>query len=135
MPLKDFYLVRPDELERGDTLVTVVKALIDYEGNIRLYRSPWTAPAEPQGQRLLPAPDDRFIIQRTAYALFPVLINAPVISDASAICNWFQTAAGWMTDCGRTYPAQLKSDDPFDENFLHCPGCGRPISTDKQDFI
>ena len=112
-------------------MVTIIKALIDNEGGIRLYRSPWTAPTAPQGQRLLPAPDDPFFLPRVAYALFPVLISAPAINDAGAMCNWSRVSGGWMTDCGNSYPAKIKLDNSFDRAFTYCPGCGRPIFTDK----
>lgn len=73
--LKDFYTVRPRELEPGVTLICVVKLVVmDYitpEGapTFRVYRCKWDPGAtfeEPQGSRVLHA-------DIVGKALFPVV--------------------------------------------------------------
>lgn len=87
MAIKNFYSVRPHELEVGDVLVCTVTAhvVVNMDGKglaCRLYRCPYPVPPHlqsregvPQGTRILMEP------QHVANELFPVLRSAGIGVD------------------------------------------------------
>jgi hypothetical protein len=86
--LKNLYSVRPNEIEKGDTLAVVVKLQVGHYRNTdgaltyRLYRcrypdTPVSDDGIPQGDRVYDAPE------HVAGALFPVALWAGLKPDGS----------------------------------------------------
>jgi hypothetical protein len=85
MQIKDFYNVRPDELEPGDVLVCTVTLHVSYRRDgdgkpmFRMYRAgypPQVSEGIPQGSRLSPLGE-----KTVAYELFPVVGYAGLKPD------------------------------------------------------
>lgn len=124
MTVRDPYTTRPDNLEKGDVLVAVVKAMIDYEGHVRLYRTPWSTEFEPQGDRILTVDTD---VASAAFTIFPVLMNATVVVD-SPVCVWYDDDKDrnlFHTECGHDIKLTDDLRPLFSVDF--CPRCGKKI--------
>jgi hypothetical protein len=82
MPIKNFYTVRPDELQPGDVLVCTVTLHVGYHGDPPVYRMyrcgyPPAIGEEgiPQGSAILSS------VEQVAAALFPVVRDAGLQSE------------------------------------------------------
>jgi len=123
--MKNFYTTRPNEVERGDVYVVVVKALVDYEGRIRVYRCAWPHEYEPQGDKLYAPMGDDYRVSQTAYHLFPVLSQAQqlgILDEDAEMCEWKWNEEAYKTLCGYDV-----ARDNVGSDWTHCPYCGRAI--------
>jgi hypothetical protein len=121
--LKNPYTTRPDEVEKWDVFVYVVKAMVGPDGGVRLYRCPWREDFEPQGQRMYSWGGERI-----AADLFPVLFHSP-LTERQFKCEWREVPGEdglYKTDCGEM---QRTDQSPENEGFSYCPYCGRRIQT------
>ena len=86
MTVKNFYMVRPDELEPGDVLLCVVKLMVGYhtkEGKpvYRVYRCAYPADTDCMCEEDIPQGSQVIDVDLVGKALFPVVINAGMVGE------------------------------------------------------
>ena len=75
MRVVDAYTIAPHKIQSGDVMLLVVKAVVDAQGQYRIYRCPYEGDDIPQGSRV-------FADEAVARQLFPALLWAPSLEAA-----------------------------------------------------
>ena len=71
MTLKNAYTIKPYDVQPGDEFLSVIKAIVQWDGTYKIYRCAWEgSEAEiPQGSII-------YNSEEVAKSIFPVLIDA-----------------------------------------------------------